>query len=318
MAKWSYKNITLTTMGASMLSRVEMGDGSLTITRVIASEQRVDEEDLQNVTGFSKENIQFIITDRREVESGGSVIQVQLNNVELAEEFVLNEIGVFATHSSDPTKEFLYIIAQVDEGTGDKIPVYATTPVTATYDIYLYNVNASEINVTISASGLVTYEYLNEVCRLLRRNHPYKVGEIQYDIRLPSNWYVKCIESGITGKDEIFIEKPRLHDRIKDGTVVWLVCRNMTTDGDVFHRDEDGNVTLNGFMCFSDGIDFQINADGGVVPAPKRFSSNKWIKQLDGGYILVPPSEEDPVDADPFDGGDMPTATDEDIDSLFI
>lgn len=318
MAKWSYKNITLTTMGASMLSRVEMGDGSLTITRVIASEQRVNEADLENVTGFSVENMQLIITDRREVENGGSVIQVQLNNLELAEEFVLNEIGVFATHSSDPTKEFLYIIAQVDDGTGDEIPVYATTPVTATYDIYLYNVNAAEINVTISASGLVTYEYLNDVCRLLRRKYPYKVGEIQYDIRLPSNWYFKCVEAGITGKDEIVVSKLKLHERIKDGTVVWLVCRNVTTDGDKFYRDDDGNITLNGFMCYSDGIDFELKADGGVVLAPKRFSSNKWIRQLDGGYTLVPPTEEEPVDADPFDGGDMPTATDEDIDSLFV
>lgn len=224
MADWNSSNITLTAKGSSALSRVEAGDGSLTITRVVASEQYVQESTLREVTTLSVENLELTIIDRHEVEDGGSVIQAQLSNLNLAKKFTLNEIGVFATHSSDPTNEFLYIIAQVDLGTGDEIPLYSTTPVTATYDIYLYNVGADKVNVTISSAGLVTYEALSNICHLVRRSTAYELGQTANYASLPTGMYLECIVAGTTASIPISLPaSPKEGDMITDGSVTWVL-----------------------------------------------------------------------------------------------
>ena len=182
MAEWSSRNIMLTTKGAAAISKVQSGIGKLTITRVVASEQYVPESTLRGLTSLSVENLPLTIIDRHEVPDGGSVIQVQLSNLDLANSFIFNEIGVFATHSDNPSEEFLYIIAQVDADTGDRIPLYSTTPITATYDIYLYNVGADDIEVTITSSGLVTVQILNQAVQ----NHNTS-NESHPDIRVLIN-----------------------------------------------------------------------------------------------------------------------------------
>ena len=226
MADWNASNITLTAKGSSALSRVEAGDGSLTITRVVASEQYVQESTLREVTTLSVENLELTIIDRHEVEDGGSVIQAQLSNLNLTKKFTLNEIGVFATHSSDPDNEFLYIIAQVDLNTGDEIPLYSVTPVTATYDIYLYNVGADKVNVTISSAGLVTYEALNAICGLARRNAAYELGQIANHASLPTGMYLECVVAGTTASIPISLPtSPKEGDMIKDGSVTWVLSK---------------------------------------------------------------------------------------------
>ena len=230
MADWNASNITLTTKGSSALSRVESGDGSLTITRVVASEQYVQESTLREVTTLSVENLELTIIDRHEVEDGGSVIQAQLSNLNLAEKFKLNEIGVFATHSSDPSNEFLYIIAQVNLGTGDEIPLYSVTPVTATYDIYLYNVGADKVNVTISSAGLVTYEALNAICGLVKRSNAYELGQIANHASLPTGMYLECVVAGTTASTPIPIPaSPKEGDMVKDGSVTWVLSKTLSS-----------------------------------------------------------------------------------------
>ena len=230
MADWNASNITLTTKGSSALSRVESGDGSLTITRVVASEQYVQESTLREVTTLSVENLELTIIDRHEVEDGGSVIQAQLSNLNLEEKFKLNEIGVFATHSSDPSNEFLYIIAQVNLGTGDEIPLYSVTPVTATYDIYLYNVGADKVNVTISSAGLVTYEALNAICGLVKRSNAYELGQIANHASLPTGMYLECVVAGTTASTPIPIPtSPKEGDMVKDGSVTWVLSKTLSS-----------------------------------------------------------------------------------------
>ena len=231
MADWSSHNITLTAKGASALSKVQAGSGSLTITRVIASEQYVAESTLREVTSLSVENLPLTIIDRHEVQDGGSVIQVQLSNLYLGNAFTLNEIGVFATHSDNPSEEFLYIIAQVDADTGDKIPVYATTPVTATYDIYLYNVGADNIEITISSAGLVTYEALNKACDIIQRNTAYEVGDILHSPSLKKGLAIKCTVAGITKSTDTDLSHKNVGDTVEDGGVTWTVVKYaLTTD----------------------------------------------------------------------------------------
>jgi hypothetical protein len=221
----------LTTKGAAAISKVQSGSGKLTITKVVASEQYVLESTLREVNSLSVENLPLTVIDRHEVPDGGSVIQVQLNNLDLNNSFIFNEIGVFATHSDNPSEEFLYIIAQVDTGTGDRIPLYSATPITATYDIYLYNVGADNIEVTISSSGLVTYEALNEACRMVKRSTSYAVGDIRYSSSLPIPYYLRCKVAGKTSSSSIVVPSNiKEEDTITDGTVVWEVIKLVSTD----------------------------------------------------------------------------------------
>lgn len=245
MADWSSQNITLTAKGASALSKVQAGSGSLTITKVVASEQYVAESTLREVTSLSVENLPLTIIDRHEVQDGGSVIQVQLSNLYLGKAFTLNEIGVFATHSDNPSEEFLYIIAQVDAETGDKIPLYATTPVTATYDIYLYNVGADNIEITISSAGLVTYEALNKACDIIQRNTAYEVGDILHSHSLKKGLAIKCTVAGITKSTDTDLSHKNVGDTVEDGTSQWVVIAPSTTaDFDAHNHSVDAHPEL--------------------------------------------------------------------------
>ena len=255
MADWSSQNITLTAKGASALSKVQAGSGSLTITKVVASEQYVAESTLREVTSLSVENLPLTIIDRHEVQDGGSVIQVQLSNLYLGKAFTLNEIGVFATHSDNPSEEFLYIIAQVDAETGDKIPLYATTPVTATYDIYLYNVGADNIEITISSAGLVTYEALNKACDIIQRNTAYEVGDIQHSHSLKKGLSIKCTVAGTTKSTDTDLSHKNVGDIVEDGTSQWVVIAPFTTaDFDAHNHSLDAHPELVAQIIESGGV----------------------------------------------------------------
>lgn len=255
MADWSSQNITLTAKGASALSKVQAGSGSLTITRVVASEQYVAESVLREVTSLSSENLPLTIIDRHEVQDGGSVIQVQLSNLYLGKAFTLNEIGVFATHSDNPSEEFLYIIAQVDAETGDKIPLYATTPVTATYDIYLYNVGADNVQITISSAGLVTYEALNKACDIIQRNTAYEVGDILHSHSLKKGLSIKCTVAGTTKSTDTDLSHKEVGDTVEDGTSQWVVIAPSTTaDFDAHNHSLDAHPELVAKIIESGGV----------------------------------------------------------------
>lgn len=255
MADWSSQNITLTAKGASALSKVQAGSGSLTITKVVASEQYVAESTLREVTSLSVENLPLTIIDRHEVQDGGSVIQVQLSNLYLGKAFTLNEIGVFATHSDKPSEEFLYIIAQVDAETGDKIPLYATTPVTATYDIYLYNVGADNVQITISSAGLVTYEALNKACDIIQRNTAYEVGDIQRSHSLKKGLSIKCTVAGTTKSTDTDLSHKNVGDTVEDGTSQWVVIAPSTTaDFDAHNHSLDAHPELMEQLLGNSGV----------------------------------------------------------------
>lgn len=290
MADWSSRNIMLTTKGAAAISKVQSGSGKLTITKVVASEQYVSESTLREVTSLSVENLPLTIIDRHEVPDGGSVIQVQLNNLDLAKPFVFNEIGVFATHSDNPSEEFLYIIAQVDADTGDRIPLYSTTPITATYDIYLYNVGADNIEVTISSSGLVTYEALNEACGMVKRSTSYAEEDIRYSSSLPIPYYLKCKVAGTTSSSSFVIPSDiEEGDTITDGTVVWEVLRLASNDElqTAVNVLSDGIVSTNTALAESTGYGIVSGCEPSINGLIVTVSAGV-IHTADGRRVEVP------------------------------
>ena len=168
MAIWKPENITLTEKGSAALTEVQAGIGKIEITRAVASKDFYTPiENLAKETSLH-ETLSLNIIERTESGDGGSIIQVQLNNVNVTEPFVMNQIAVFAKHSDSPNVEFLYLVAQAETGTGDRIPKYTVTPVLAAYDIYLYNIHSSDIVVNISPSGLATTDRLNKLGKSLQ------------------------------------------------------------------------------------------------------------------------------------------------------
>ena len=290
MTEWSSRNIMLTTKGAAAISKVQSGSGKLTITKVVASEQYVPESALRGLTSLSVENLPLTIIDRHEVPDGGSVIQVQLNNLDLAKPFVFNEIGVFATYSDNPSEEFLYIIAQVDAGTGDRIPRYSATPVTATYDIYLYNVGADNIEVTISSSGLVTYEALNEACGMVKRSTSYAREDIRYSSSLPIPYYLKCKVAGTTSSSSFVIPSDiKEGGTITDGTVTWEVLR-LASNGELqtaVNVLSDGIVSTNTALAESTGYGIVSGCEPSINDLTVTVSTGV-IHTADGRRVEVP------------------------------
>ena len=290
MAEWISQNIMLTTKGAAAISKVQSGIGKLTITKVVASEQYVPESTLRGVTSLSVENLPLTIIDRHEVPDGGSVIQVQLSNLNLNNPFIFNELGVFATHSDNPSEEFLYIIAQVDEGTGDRIPLYSATPVTATYDIYLYNVGADNVQITVSSSGLVTYEALNEACGMVKRSTSYAEEDIRYSSSLPIPYYLKCKVAGTTSSSSFVIPSDiEEGDTITDGTVVWEVLRLTSNDElqTAVNALSDGIVSTNTALAESTGYGIVSGCEPSINGLTVTVSAGV-IHTADGRRIEVP------------------------------
>ena len=198
MALWNKDNIMLTTKGARILSKVQSGQGYLTITRAVASSQTVIADNLFEVEALNPENLELAIIGRRESGDGGSIILLQLSNLNLEQSFQLNEIGIFATHSEDPEDEFLYIIAQVDTGTGDRVPSYDITPVTATYDFYLYNLKSGDVTFEVSATGLATVAQLNDAVSRLEEKDEELEAKIDANTEAISQLDTQGINSAIT------------------------------------------------------------------------------------------------------------------------
>ena len=161
MAVWNHENIVLTKKGSAALSKVQAGIGHITITRAVASATYTEPNNLADEVS-ANETFPLSIVARVEAKDGGSIIQVQLNNETLTSEFTLSQIVVFAKHSDASSDEFLYLVAQADKGTADKIPLFSVTPVVSLFDIYLYNAHASNITVNITQGGLATVEMLND------------------------------------------------------------------------------------------------------------------------------------------------------------
>ena len=236
------------------------------------------------------ENLPLTIIDRHEVPDGGSVIQVQLSNLNLNNPFIFNELGVFATHSDNPSEEFLYIIAQVDEGTGDRIPLYSATPVTATYDIYLYNVGADNVQITVSSSGLVTYEALNEACGMVKRSTSYAEEDIRYSSSLPIPYYLKCKVAGTTSSSSFVIPSDiEEGDTITDGTVVWEVLRLTSNDElqTAVNALSDGIVSTNTALAESTGYGIVSGCEPSINGLTVTVSAGV-IHTADGRRIEVP------------------------------
>lgn len=156
MATWKSTNIILTTKGKQLLSLLQNAEGSATITKVITGAGRVSEAELPNITEVENPKLPCSVIGKEAYDTG-SILNLQVSNENLDATigaYDVNQVGVYMRHPDiDGNKEFLYMIAQCDENTADRMPLPQVTPITLNYALYLLHGEGTEIEVTLDATA---------------------------------------------------------------------------------------------------------------------------------------------------------------------
>lgn len=155
MSTWNKDNVIITDLGYTLLSKIQIGNSNIILTRIVSGEGRVAENVLHEQTGVTTPNMEALVLDKRDVPFG-SVIELQFSNTveEVFTAFPINQIGIYASHPD--TGEVLYMIAQCDEGTTDTLPTTEDTPATFNYSFNIVHGNNATLTVTLSATGILT------------------------------------------------------------------------------------------------------------------------------------------------------------------
>ena len=160
MATWKAENSMLTQRGVEILNKLKSGNGSITITKVVAGSMRVAESTLFLQTSISGEQKEMSITSKKVFEKGCE-ISVTLTNTDFIKSYNLHQIGVYVTHP-DYSGEQLYHISQCDEDDFDTIPTALETPVTQGYTLYFEHGNSEAVTIVVDPQGMVSQKDLEE------------------------------------------------------------------------------------------------------------------------------------------------------------
>lgn len=154
-----WENTTITQKGQALLNAVIAGTKAMTITRAVAGAGTVSltELILQNdVTDIQQTLIlnTAIVTDEK------LVLPVVITNYDLETGYTAKQIGVFA--QAEGEEEILFFIAQ--STTGQIIPSTQDMPngYTAEFHFVIATANASKLNITVDATGLLTESAADE------------------------------------------------------------------------------------------------------------------------------------------------------------
>lgn len=150
MALWNSNNVVVTQKGYELLSKLQNGSSTMTITRVVTGSGRVSPSLLYKQTAVSsiKQDMQIL---KKVASEKGSILELQVSNENLVEGYNLNQIGVYA--SNPDLGEILYMIAQSDEPS-DFIPTPSGTPTMLNYSLEVVHSKLASINVSVSNTGL--------------------------------------------------------------------------------------------------------------------------------------------------------------------
>lgn len=160
MAVWRSENSLLTVRGEQALSKVLLGVGKLTITRIVIGGGYVPLSQLYKQTQVTNIKQELKIWEVEE-SSQGAYLKVETNNFNLKESYTVYQLGVYVTHPNFDG-EFLYWIAQCDTDTADVIPLPTVLPVNMSYGIFLYNVTSKDMVVTIESSTYITKPWFDD------------------------------------------------------------------------------------------------------------------------------------------------------------
>lgn len=153
MATWKSENSMLTLIGEDILNKLKVGQGSITITRIVLGSGRVSQSSLLKQTQISGVQKSCVINGFN-TRDGGSEISFYISNENFIESYNVNQIGVYVTHP-DYSGEQLYHISQCEESDFDTIPAFSANSVTLEYSLFLTHGNSSSVVITADPEGMV-------------------------------------------------------------------------------------------------------------------------------------------------------------------
>lgn len=160
MATWRTENSILTQQGVDILNKLNLGQGHINISRIVAGSGRVSDSALykQSTLSGTQKNLNI---DGYNTEEVGTELSFHLSNAGFTEDFAVHQIGVFVTHP-DYEGEILYHISQCDAEGADIVPAYTGNALTLNYSLYLVHGNADNVTITIDPLGMVNLSQFNE------------------------------------------------------------------------------------------------------------------------------------------------------------
>lgn len=253
MATWNKENIVITQAGEALLSKVIVGDGKLTISRIVTGAGYVSPAAL-----YKAKEVSNIVQEAKIVgyntSSNGSEILVQVDNTDLTEAYDLYQIGVYVTHT-DTAEEVLYLIAQCDTDNPDRLPLKDDTPVTFSYNLYVAHSGTDNVTINVSETG----------------NLPSKAF---YEFKTQLENTLNILNENIEGKSE------KKHTHKKEDIIDFNIVDNLTIgDKSENHIEIYGNSieSMNG----EESSPMHINTNGGETLIGNKNSTVKLLGNLD-------------------------------------
>ena len=160
MATWNYDNVVITQKGSEALSKVQVGVGKLTVSKVVTGGGFVDSSQLNKQTEVT--NIKQSLTILKvSTDYAGSELSLSLSNADLTEAYDLYQIGVYCTHP-DFAGEFLYLLAQCDTNKPDHIPLPSETITSLSYSMYVEHSGTYSFEVVVNPAGQVNMSMIGQ------------------------------------------------------------------------------------------------------------------------------------------------------------
>jgi len=147
----------LTNAGKEYMARVNAGEITMHLTRAVAGSGSSSYLDI--LTGVVDER-QQIQLDAVRSEGEYTSIECVLTNLELDREYVLRQLGIYASDGSGADQ--LIIVGQ--DAYGDRIPILSEKEVEYQYNIGMRISNASEVTFDFSVNDFLRKKYFYEHC----------------------------------------------------------------------------------------------------------------------------------------------------------
>lgn len=154
MASWLSENSILTNRGIEILNKIKVGEGSISISRISASDGKVaDLSTLPARTSLSG-NSKNMVLSKVITKEGGSEVSFFISNEGFTSEFHVRQIGIFVQHP-DYDGDQLYYIAQCEEAGHDVVPVYEGSSLTIGYSVFLQHSQESQVTISVAQSNSI-------------------------------------------------------------------------------------------------------------------------------------------------------------------
>lgn len=150
-------NFCLTNAGKEYMAMVNAGEIKMHLTRAVTGSGNSSYLDILTSVVDEKQQIQL---DAVRSEREYTFIECVVTNLELDQEYVLRQLGIYASDGSEEDK--LIIIGQ--DKYGDRIPILTEKEVEYQYNIGMRVSNAAEVTFEFSVNDFLRKKYFYEHC----------------------------------------------------------------------------------------------------------------------------------------------------------